>query len=52
MNKCPLQQACSIQLIQNEQIKKINEKLKNMQIQIECLNSTLDYLMTNYKKSK
>lgn len=52
MDKCSLQQTCSIQLDQKEQIKILYEKLKNMQIHIELLNRTLDYLITNYKKAK
>lgn len=49
MNKCPLQQTC---LIQKEQIKTLNEKLKDLQVHIELLNKTLDYLITNYKNDK
>lgn len=52
MDKCPLQQTCLIQLVQKEHIRKLNEKLKNMQDHIEHLNSTLDYLITNYKNDK
>ena len=52
MDKCPLQQTCLIQLVQKEHIKKLNEKLKDMQAHIEHLNLTLDYLITNYKNDK
>ena len=52
MDKCPLQRTCLIQLVQKEHIRKLNEKLKNMQDHIEHLNSTLDYLITNYKNDK
>lgn len=52
MDKCPLQQTCLIQLVQKEQIRKLNEKLKDMQDHIELLNKTFDYLITNYKNDK
>lgn len=49
MEKCSLQQTC---LILKEQLKELNEKLKSMQVHIELLNRTLDYLITNYKNDK
>ena len=52
MDKCPLQQTCLIQLEQKEHIRKLNEKLKDMQAHIEHLNLMLDYLITNYKNDK
>lgn len=45
MDKCSLQQIC---LIQKEQIK----TLKDIQVHIELLNKTFDYLITNYKNGK